>query len=149
MTRAPCTCGPHGICDTACPKRAVPKKRGAPEAAIQRAIRKRLMFHGIVFVHVKNEGARSMFGHVAAKADGMLPGFVDGIALQSPGRVAFLEVKPEGWTPPSDSAKGQKAQHWRRQRDIHEMLRRMGFHCEVVTSQDEAVEALRAAGFRL
>ena len=26
MTRAPCTCGPHGICDTACPKRVAPNR---------------------------------------------------------------------------------------------------------------------------
>jgi len=135
----------HRLMGRAKAKRA---SRGRPESAVQIAIIRRVIFHGIVCVHVKNEGARSVFGHLAAKREGLLPGFPDLVAMQSPGRVAFLECKEPGWVPPSDKAKGAGAIHYRRQCDAHAMLRRLGFWAGFVTSQDQAVEGLREAGFR-
>lgn len=127
-------------------KARAPNRR--PETGVQIAIIRRVTFHGIVCVHVKNEGVRSMFGHVAAKREGMLPGFPDLVAMQSPGRVAFLEVKEPNWKPPTAKAKGKDAQHYRRQCDAHDMLRRLGFWAGFVTDQDMAVAALREAGFK-
>lgn len=125
------------------------RRRVSPEQAVQRAIIRRLMFHGVVCVHVKNEAARSMIGHIEAKKDGLLPGFVDLIAMQAPGRVAFPECKEPGWKPPGPDAKGKAAQHYRRQCSAHAMLRRLGFVAGFVTSQEEAIALLREAGFRL
>lgn len=137
MTRAPCTCGPHGICDTACPKRAVQKKRGAPEAAIQRAIKTRLTFHGIVCVAFPNEGRRTAAGGRRMKRQGLLPGMPDLLVMQAPGRVGFLEVKaPQGRVSEA-------------QAEAHAMLRRLGFNVSVVRSHDDAVAMLQEWGFRL
>lgn len=113
------------------------KKRARPEAAIQSAIKQRLIYHGIVCVAVPNEGKRSVIAGRAMKNTGMVQGFPDIVALQSPGRIAFLEVK---------AAKGRTSPA---QDDCHAMLRRLGHFVSVVRSQDEAVAALREAGFSL
>ena len=128
-------------------KRRVRKAPAPLEDGVQMAIKGRLIFHGIACVHIKNEGKRSMFGHIAAKKAGMIAGIPDLILLRRPGVVGFLECKRPGWTPPSDDAKGEKAEHWRRQRDTHEWLRGLGFNVSVVTSQDDALAAVRAWGW--
>lgn len=112
----------------------LPTKRGRPEAAIQRAIRARLAFHGIVCVAVPNEGRRSVANGRMMKATGLLPGFPDLILLAPGGRVAFLEVKaPAGRVSSAQS-------------EAHAMLERLGHHVAVVRSQDEAVDVLRGWG---
>lgn len=115
----------------------LPTKRGRPEAAIQRAIKQRLAFHGIVCVAVPNEGRRSVANGRMMKSTGLLPGFPDLILLAPGGRVAFLEVKaPAGRVSAAQS-------------EAHAMLQRLGHHVAVVRSQDEAVEALRGWGWRV
>lgn len=125
------------------------KLPGAPEAGVQMAIIRRVSFYGVVCVHVKNEGKQSVGGRMRAKRAGVLAGFPDLICMQAPNRVAFLEVKESTWKPPSDRAKGEKAMHYRRQCDAHDMLRRLGFTAAFVTSQDQAVDVLKSAGFAL
>jgi len=135
MSLAPCTCGPHGSCPPSCPSRPS-KRRARPEAAIQRAIIDRLRWHGILCVHVANEGRRTTREGRRLKGEGMRPGFPD-LACYQHGKHALLEVKaPNGRL--SDN-----------QRVTHAELGRHGFLVAVVTSQDEAVEALRASGFRV
>ena len=53
------------------------------------------------------------------------------------GKVAWLEVKRPGYAPSAV----KESQH-----EAHDMLRRKGHHVAIVTSQDEAVAALRDAG---
>jgi len=146
VTRAPCTCGPHGICDTACPKRAAPKKRGSPEAAIQRAIIDRLRFLGVLAVHIPNEGKRSETTGRRMKADGMRPGWPD-LACYQDGKHALLEVKRPGWDWAKPGTKTARRED--NQRACHAELERQGFPVAVVRSQEEAIAALRAQGFRL
>lgn len=134
MSLAPCTCGPHGVCAESCANRPR-KRRGNPEAAVQRAIKQRLTLYGCVCVAIPNEGRRSAALGRAMKQTGLLPGIPDMLVLQRPGKAAFLEVKAE-------KGRVSPAQH-----DAHEMLRRLGHHVAVVRSQDEAVEALRGWGF--
>ena len=112
------------------------KRRAAPEAAIQRAIIDRLRWHGVMAIHVPNAGKRSAIAGRRVKAEGLRPGFPDLVALQG-GRCAFLEVKaPKGRLSPA-------------QVECHAELERQGFSVAVVTSQDEAIAALRARGFVL
>jgi hypothetical protein len=112
------------------------KRRAAPEAAIQRAIIDRLRWHGVMAIHVPNAGKRSAIAGRRVKAEGLRPGFPDLVALQG-GRCAFLEVKaPKGRLSPA-------------QVECHAELERQGFGVAVVTSQDEAIAALRARGFVL
>lgn len=112
------------------------KKRGNPEAILQRAIIDRLRFLGVLAVHIPNEGKRSAVTGRRMKGDGMRPGFPD-LACYQHGKHALLEVKAPGGRL-SDS-----------QRSTHAELGRHGFLVPVVTSQDEAVAALRVAGFKL
>ena len=112
------------------------KRRAAPEAAIQKAIIDRLRWHGVMCIHVPNAGKRSAIAGRRIKAEGLRPGFPDLVALQG-GRAAFLEVKaPKGRLSPA-------------QVECHAELARQGFDVAVVTSQDEALAALRARGFAL
>lgn len=119
-----------------------PRKRGrkpklprVTERAIQIAIKNRLFLYGIVAVHVPNAGKRTVMGGRIAKAEGMHPGFPDLILLGRDGRVGFLEVKAmDGRLSPA-------------QVDCHAMLRRLGQLLEVVRSQDDAMDALRAWGW--
>lgn len=113
-----------------------PKRRGNPEALIQRAIIDRLRLLGVLAVHIPNEGKRTAATGRRLKGEGMRPGFPDLVCYQH-GRHALLEVKaPGGRLSPS-------------QRETHGELARHAFTVAVVTSQDEAVEALRERGFRL
>jgi predicted ATPase with chaperone activity len=128
----PCVCGPNGNCPMSCPNR--PKRRGAPEAAIQRAIIDRLRLYGVLCVAVPNEGKRTAVTGRRLKGAGMRPGFPDLICMQD-GQAAFLEVKaPKGVV--SD------AQHI-----MHAELELQRMRVAVVRSQDEAVAALRGWGF--
>lgn len=120
----------------------------ATETGLQISIISRLAFHGIVCVHIKNERKQSIAAGRAMKKAGVLPGMTDLVALQGDRRAAFLEIKRPGWKPPGPDAKGEGAQHYRRQCEVHDMLRRLGFWAGFVTSQDEAVAALREAGFK-
>ncbi len=130
----PCTCGPNGNCPADCDLRREPKKRAAPEAAIQKAILDRLRWHGVFAAHVPNAGKRSAVTGRRMKAEGLRPGFPDIIAIKHE-RVAFLEVKaPKGRLSPA-------------QVECHAELLRHGYSVAVVTSADAAVEALIAAGF--
>jgi len=119
-----------------------------PEQGVQSAIVRRVAIHGIVCAAVTNEGKRSILAGAKAKGAGLIRGFPDLIAMQSPGRVAYLEVKPPGWKPPGPKAMGDAAQHYRAQCDCHDMLRRLGFVAGFVTSQEEAIALLEEAGFR-
>lgn len=119
-----------------------------PEQAVQMAIIRRVSFYGIVCAAVTNEGKRSTLAGLKAKQAGLIRGFPDIIAMQAPGRIAYLECKEPKWKPPSDDAKGEKAAHYRAQVECHDMLRRLGFFAGFVTSQDEAVSLLRQAGFK-
>jgi hypothetical protein len=110
------------------------KRRGNPEALIQRAIISRLRWLGVLAVSVPNEGKRTAVTGRALKGNGMRPGFPDLICMQA-GRVAFLEVK----------APAGRLSHT--QGEFHEELRRQAMFVAVVRSQDDAVSALRDAGF--
>lgn len=114
--------------------------RARPEDGAQIAIKNRLALYGIVLKHTPNEGRRSKAEAVRLKALGMIAGWPDGTCMQAPGRIAFLEIKKPGYAP--SAVKDT-------QRDCHAMLRRLGFYVAVVTDQDEAVAALRAAGFEV
>lgn len=117
--------------------RFVRARRGRPEAGLQSAIKNRLALHGIVCVAVPNEGRRSAILGRAMKATGLLPGFPDLLVMQAPGRIAFLEVK----APAGRVSEAQKT--------CHELLNRLGFFVRVVRSQEDAIEALHQAGFKV
>ena len=119
-----------------------------PEQGVQSAIVRRLAYHGIVCAAVTNEGKRSVLAGAKAKGAGLIRGFPDLVAMQPPGRVAFLEVKEPRWKPPGPKAKGAAALHYRRQCEAHDMLRRLGFVAGFVTSQEEAIALLKEAGFK-
>lgn len=113
------------------------KRSGNPEAAIQRAILARLRWHGILCHHSPNEGKRAAITGKRLKGEGMRPGWPDLACYGPNGEHALLEVKaPKGRL--SDA-----------QRECHAELARRGIAVHTVTSQDEAVAALREAGFRL
>ena len=117
------------------PRRAVPL-----ESAVQRAIIDRLRMRGVLCVHVPNAGKRSVVAGRVLKADGMRPGWPDLACYGAGGRHALLEVKRPGYTASAVSDA---------QRDTHALLASLGVACAVVTSQDEAVEALRSFGWPL
>lgn len=136
LTGLPCVCGPRGLCPADCPNRPKPKRRGAPEALIQRAIIDRLRLHGVLVMHVPNAGKRSRITGARLKADGLRPGWPD-LAVYLHGKHALLEVKaPKGRLSPAQQA-------------CHAELGRHAFTVAVVTSQEEAVEALRDRGFKI
>lgn len=109
------------------------KRRAAPEAAIQRAIRERLMWLGLFSAHVPNEGRRDPRTGKRLRGEGMRAGFPDLIVIGR-GNTAYLEVKAPG---------GRLSQ---RQIECHADMRLRGAFIRVVTSQDEAVAACREAG---
>jgi hypothetical protein len=109
------------------------------EAAIQIAIKARLTFHGCLVAHVPNAGKRSLGAGRRLKAEGMLPGFPDLLVYRG-GKHALLEVKRPGYSP-SDVSPAQ--------REMHATLQRLGFPVAIVTSQDEAVQALKDAGWQI
>lgn len=105
------------------------------ERAVQIAIVSRLIFHGIVAIHIPNEGRRSAIAGRRLKQEGMLKGAPDLCCVGDGGLTAWLEVK---------TAKGRLSEA---QADCHALLRRKGHFVAVVRSQDQAVAALREAGF--
>lgn len=109
------------------------------ERAIQIAIKDRLTFHGCLVAHVPNAAKRSAAAGRRIKQEGMVPGFPDLLVYRC-GRHALLEVKRPGYSPSAVSSA---------QRDMHAALARQGFTVAIVTSQDEALAALRAAGWAL
>lgn len=116
-------------------------KAPAPkEALVQRAIISRLQFLGVMAVHIPNAGKRTAAGGRRLKSEGMRAGFPDLACYGPNGEHALLEVKRPGWTASAVSDN---------QRDCHAELSRRGIHVAVVASQDEAVDALRLAGFRI
>lgn len=115
-------------------------KAPAPtERAIQIAIKDRLTFHGCLVAHVPNAAKRSAVAGRRVKQEGMITGFPDLLVYRA-GKHALLEVKRPGYSPSAVSAS---------QRDVHAALARQGFTVAIVTSQDEAVQTLRAAGWAL
>ena len=113
-----------------------PKPRRIEDAA-QIAIKNRLALYGIICHHSPNEGKRSVAEAMRLKRLGMISGWPDLDCLQEPRRIAYLETK----TPIGRLSDAQK--------DCHAMLRQLGFFVAVVLDQDQAVVALREAGFRL
>ena len=114
---------------------AAPKRKAQPEAAIQRAIIARLRLSGIVCHHSPNAAKRSVIGGRRVKQDGMITGWPDLTVVGREGLVAFLEVKaPGGKLSPA-------------QREIGDMLARMGHTWAVVRSQEQAVTWLQAWGW--
>jgi len=112
------------------------KRRGNPEALIQRAIIDRLRWFDVLCHHSPNEGKRTAITGRRLKGEGMRAGWPDLACYGPNGEHALLEVKaPKGRL--SDA-----------QRECHAELARKGQVVRVVTSQDEAVSALREAGFR-
>ncbi len=113
----------------------VRRKRGNPEAQIQRAVIDRLRFLNVLCIAIPNEGKRSAINGRAMKASGLRPGFPDLLCICPAGRVGFLEVKaPKGRMSPA-------------QEEMHAMLRGRGCNVAVVRSQDEAVAAIEAWGW--
>jgi hypothetical protein len=114
---------------------AAAKRKMQKEAAIQRAIIARLRLSGIVCHHSPNAAKRSVIGGRRVKQDGMITGWPDLTVLGPEGLVAFLEVKaPDGKPSPA-------------QREIGDMLARMGHTWAVVRSQEQAVTWLQAWGW--
>ena len=110
------------------------KRRGNPEAVIQRAIVQRLIWHGCKVVAIPNEGKRSVQAGRAMRGTGLAKGAPDLMVLRA-GRIGFLEVKaPKGRV--SDA-----------QAEMHAAFGHHGFRVHVVRSQDEAVAALRSEGW--
>lgn len=110
------------------------KRRGSPEAAIQRAIVQRMIWHGCKVVAIPNEGKRSVRAGRAMRGTGLAKGAPDLMVLRA-GRIGFLEVKaPKGRLSPA-------------QVQMHADMARHGFRVHVVRSQDEAVDALRSEGW--
>lgn len=117
------------------------KKRGTPEADIQRAIvsfLRAVLPKGSIVHHVANEiasGGRA--GHVRQAilvGMGVHPGFADLVVL-SQGKVMFLEVK-------SSTGRLRPAQE-----AFRDAVTEQGFGWALVRSVDDALGALRAHGF--
>ncbi len=117
------------------------KKRGTPEADIQRAIvslLRAVLPKGSIVHHAANEiasGGRA--GHVRQAilvGMGVHPGFADLVVL-SQGKVMFLEVK-------SSTGRLRPAQE-----EFRDAVTQQGFCWALVRSVDDAVRALRAHGF--
>lgn len=126
----------------ASPKRGRARRRAAlpapQEAAIQRAIIDACRWRGIMAVHVPNAGKRSVQAARRLKGEGMRKGFPD-LALYAPGgRHMLMEVKRPRYSP-SDVSDAQ--------RDVHARLGELGQTVVIVTSVDDAMGALRAAGW--
>ena len=132
-------------------KRRATKLPSPSEAMVQRAIIQALQFHGILAVHVPNEGNRSMLGHMRAKMDGLRRGFPDLLIYAPGGRHALLEVKAPNWKAPIAPPLGQKPSkayaQWAERIRLYEQLRDLGFEVEVVQSVDDAKRYLRAWGW--
>lgn len=139
--------------DDLAPKRRKRAVRAVPsEGMVQRAIIQRLQLWGILAVHVPNEGKRSLAGHMQAKRDGMMPGFPDLLLYGPGGRHGLLEVKRPGWKAPAaprpGSAPTQAWKAWAGRLGTYEALTTRGHPVAVVTSVDEAVDAVKRWGWR-
>lgn len=122
------------------PKARRAAKIPAPlEAVVQRAILSRMQLLGVLAIHIPNAGKRSTGGGRRLKAEGMRTGAPDLVCIKD-GRTAWLEVKRPGYTASAVS----DAQH-----EMHDLLRERGADVAIVTSQDEAVAALRSFGWSL
>lgn len=108
-------------------------KRRDLEGPIHLSIRELLELLGLTFHHSPNEldmaGKSAMLAVAKAKAYGMRPGWPD-FEIVYGGRAYFLEVKAPGGTLSPD------------QKNVHHDLRAAGVECEVVTSVDQAHNAL-------
>jgi hypothetical protein len=130
----PCTCGPHGSCARTCRNR--PRKRGNPEAQIQRAVIDALRWHGILAVHNANEGKRSVIAGRVMKQNGLRPGWPDlGCYGRNEGEHGLMEVK-------ADTGRLSPAQV-----ECHDELRRRHVRIAVVRSVDDAIAAVRGWGW--
>jgi hypothetical protein len=112
-------------------------KAAPSERQIQISIKNALVMFGVVCIHIPNEGRRSAVAGRRLKQEGLLPGAPDLVCVGDAGRVAFLEVK------------AQKGRLSDTQTDCHDMLRRKGHAVAVVRSIDDALKALREAGWPL
>ena len=117
------------------------KKRGTPEADIQRAIvalLRAVLPKGSIVHHTANEvasGGRAAHVRQAILVGmGVHPGFADLVVL-SEGRVLFLEVK-------STTGRLRPAQEV-----FRDEVTNQGFACARVRSVDDALAALREHGF--
>ena len=108
------------------------------EAAVQIAIRQRLVFFGCLVISIPNEGKRSVVHGRRMKSLGLATGAPD-LLIYRHGKHALLEVKRPGYSP-SDVRDSQ--------RDMHARLGSHGFPVAIVTSPDEAIAALEDAGWR-
>lgn len=117
-----------------------PKKRGPipTEAQVQRAIIDALRWRRVFCAHVPNAGLRSVVGGRRLKGEGLRKGFPDLVCYGADGRHALLEVKRPGYTASAVSDE---------QRNVHETLRGLGATVAIVTSADEAIAVLQAAGW--
>ena len=113
------------------------------EAQVENAVRHRLELYGCMCQANRNE-ARSAAEGRPMQIRGTHLGFPDlTVVAPSGGHVAFLEIKAPGAKPSGPMARA----HWQRQAAIRAGLARRGCVVALVTSQDEAVAVLRAAGW--
>lgn len=124
-------------------KRALPQPS---EAMVQRAIRQRFMLSGIWAVHVPNGGNRTQWAHMEAGRNGEIPGFPDLLLYKAGGRHGLMEVKKPGWKAPKPGPSKARAE-WEQRLSIYETLMDRGFPVAVVTSVDEAVDAVKRWGW--
>ena len=121
-------------------RKAAPRRPVPSEAQVQRAIIDALRLRGIYAVHIPNAGKRSVVAGRRLRGEGMAKGFPD-LAVYGPhGRHALLEVKRPGYAPSAVSDD---------QLAVHERLRGLGAAVAIVTSIDDALAALRDAGWPL
>lgn len=111
------------------------KRRGSPEASIQRAIIGALRWHGIMAVHVPNGGKRTTAAGRRLKSEGMRAGFPDLACYSRDGQHGLMEVK---------AARGVLSDD---QHDCIEELVLRGVKVAVVRSIDDALAAVRAWGW--
>jgi hypothetical protein len=130
--------------DTAMPRKRPAKAPQPSETQVVNAIRNRLALHGIICQANPNE-ARSAAAGRGLKIRGTILGFPDLTVMSGDGRTAFLEVKAPGARPRNAKATA----HWQRQAETRATLARMGHLTGLVRDQDEAVELLRQAGWRV
>lgn len=121
-------------------RRKAARKLTPSEGQVQNSIIQTLTFLGLDVIPVENE-ARSAAGGKGMRARHSKPGQPDLIVLAR-GRpeCAHLEVKVPGWRVSKARA------HHDRQHERQETLRRLGHRVAIVTSIDEAKDALRGWG---
>jgi hypothetical protein len=117
------------------------KRRGTPEADLQRAVVTALRFalpKGAIIHHCANEvteaGPRGAKRQAILVGMGVHPGFADLMVLCA-GQILFLELKsPKGRLSPA-------------QAEFHDAMLAQGFGWELVRSVDDALGALADHGF--